>query len=107
MLVYCFRFTNFEDKTWFESTLTNVLKQQVGEEIVSLVPAEPYFVDFLRDAPEPTGEEVDDSDFDAPKVNISVKQMLYIVDCYCDNTYQTLDNIRCHWGKLSILNCLL
>jgi dynein heavy chain len=29
---------------------------------------EPYFVDFLRDAPEATGEEGDDADLDAPKI---------------------------------------
>ena len=27
-----------------------------------------YFVDFLRDAPEPTGDEADDADLDAPKI---------------------------------------
>ena len=29
---------------------------------------EPYFVDFLQEAPEPTGEEPDDADMEAPKV---------------------------------------
>ena len=29
---------------------------------------EPYFVDFLREAPEPTGDEPEDADFEAPKV---------------------------------------
>ena len=29
---------------------------------------EPYFVDFMRDAPEPTGDEPDDADLEAPKV---------------------------------------
>ena len=48
--------------------MTNVLKQQVGEEMVAILAAEPYFVDFMRDAPEPTGEEEDDADLDAPKV---------------------------------------
>lgn len=27
-----------------------------------------FFVDFLRDAPEPTGDEPEDADLDAPKV---------------------------------------
>lgn len=62
------RFTNFEDKTWFENTLVRVLEQQLGEDVASLLMQEPYFVDFLRDAPEPTGEEADDADFEAPKV---------------------------------------
>ena len=29
---------------------------------------EPYFVDFLQEAPEPTGEEPEDADMEAPKV---------------------------------------
>ncbi len=31
-------------------------------------PKEPYFVDFLRDAPEATGEEADDDELDDPKI---------------------------------------
>lgn len=31
-------------------------------------PKEPYFVDFLQDAPEATGEEDDDSNLEAPKI---------------------------------------
>lgn len=35
---------------------------------VTSLPEEPYFVDFLRDAPEPTGNESDDSILEAPKI---------------------------------------
>ena len=39
------------------------------EEIENVeIPESPFFVDFLRDAPEPTGEEADDPDLDAPKI---------------------------------------
>ena len=34
----------------------------------TLLPTESYFVDFLRDIPEPTGEEPDNADMEAPKV---------------------------------------
>ena len=40
----------------------------MGEEYFPKLAKEPYFVDFLRDAPEPTGEEDEDADFDAPKI---------------------------------------
>ncbi|CAF4643235.1 unnamed protein product, partial [Rotaria magnacalcarata] len=33
-----------------------------------MIRKEEYFVDFLRDAPEPTGEEAEDADLDAPKI---------------------------------------
>lgn len=35
---------------------------------VTSIPKEPYFVDFLQDAPEATGEEDDDTILDAPKI---------------------------------------
>ena len=38
------------------------------------VPSEPYFVDFLRDAPEPTGDEPEDADLDAPKIYEQVRK---------------------------------
>ena len=62
------RFTNEDDKEWFEACITRVVKQQIGEEYLPKLAKEPYFVDFLRDAPEPTGEEDEDADFDAPKI---------------------------------------
>ena len=33
-----------------------MLLENLGEEIAAKMPEEPYFVDFLRDAPELTGE---------------------------------------------------
>ena len=52
------RFTNKPDKDWFEKALTNVIEDDYGSEALSLVDSEPYFVDFLRDAPEPTGDVI-------------------------------------------------
>ena len=63
-----FRFTNPEDKKWFETAVTNVCKNHIGEDLLSQLPEEPFFVDFLREAPEPTGEEGEDADLDAPKI---------------------------------------
>lgn len=42
------RFTNFEDKEWFDSTIARVIGEELGEEFVANLPEEPYFVDFLR-----------------------------------------------------------
>ena len=39
-------------------------------------PNEPYFVDFMRDPPEPTGDEPEDADLEAPKVYEQVSQHL-------------------------------
>ncbi|KAK3754858.1 hypothetical protein QZH41_011331 [Actinostola sp. cb2023] len=62
------RFTNQQDTEWFEKAITNVIDEDFGSEALGMVSPEPYFVDFLRDAPEPTGEEAEDFEFEAPKV---------------------------------------
>ena len=49
------RFTNQQDKDWFEKALKQVVEEDFDSETSSLLEAEPYFVDFMRDAPEPTG----------------------------------------------------
>ena len=73
MILKSLRFTNEADKQWFDRTMISVAKQQLGDEYESLVSIEPYFVDFLRDAPEPTGEEPEDADLDAPKIYEKVR----------------------------------
>ena len=42
------RFTNFEDKEWFDRCLIRAAEEDLGEELTAKVPDEPYFVDFLR-----------------------------------------------------------
>lgn len=62
------RFINQADKTWFDDCMIRVLRQEVGDELVDQMPEEAYFVDFLRDAPELTGEEPEDFVIEEPKV---------------------------------------
>ncbi|KAM7400305.1 hypothetical protein PAMA_004821 [Pampus argenteus] len=62
------RFICSEDREWFEKSVSRVIQEHVDHNLVSKLHPEPYFVDFLRDAPEPTGEEDDDACFDAPKI---------------------------------------
>ncbi|XP_041805872.1 dynein heavy chain 8, axonemal-like [Chelmon rostratus] len=62
------RFICCEDREWFEKALCRVIQEHVDPSLVPEIHPEPYFVDFLRDAPEPTGEEDDDACFDAPKI---------------------------------------
>lgn len=60
------RFVNSEDWDWFNKAMVAVIHEELGSE--ASLPAEPYFVDFLREPPEPTGEEPEDADLEAPKV---------------------------------------
>ncbi|XP_076826555.1 dynein axonemal heavy chain 5 isoform X2 [Brachyhypopomus gauderio] len=64
------RFTSPEDGAWFDRTLADLVEEELGEEAREEVKpgVDAYFVDFLRDAPEATGEEPEDSDFNLPKV---------------------------------------
>ncbi|WAR12301.1 DYH5-like protein [Mya arenaria] len=57
-----------DDLKWFTKTMGRVIGEEMGEMYVSYVEETHYFVDFLRDAPEATGEEPDDTDFDMPKI---------------------------------------
>ncbi|XP_008301685.1 dynein heavy chain 5, axonemal, partial [Stegastes partitus] len=64
------RFTMPDDVEWFDQALAKLVDEQLGKEHKNIVDygVDRYFVDFLRDAPEATGEEPEDSDFDLPKV---------------------------------------
>eukprot|EP00117_Sycon_ciliatum_P004310 scpid857/ scgid8744/ Dynein heavy chain 5, axonemal; Axonemal beta dynein heavy chain 5; Ciliary dynein heavy chain 5 len=62
------RFTNPQDKEWFNKAITRVATEDLDNEIASLIPEEPYFVDFLQDPPEATGEEPEDQELEAPKI---------------------------------------
>ncbi|XP_053183407.1 dynein axonemal heavy chain 5 isoform X3 [Scomber japonicus] len=64
------RFTMPEDVEWFDQALVKLVEEGLGEDHKNIVDygVDRYFVDFLRDAPEATGEEPEDSDFDLPKV---------------------------------------
>lgn len=41
------RFTNHEDKVWFEKAIRLTLEEEV-EDAIQMVDDEPFFVDFLR-----------------------------------------------------------
>ena len=49
------RFTMIEDKEWFDKMLRGVVEEDCGSALSNAMQDEPYFVDFLRDAPEITG----------------------------------------------------
>ncbi|CAG0890517.1 unnamed protein product [Cyprideis torosa] len=62
------RFITEDDKLWFENTLHATVTKELGESHTQMINRSEFFVDFLRDAPEPTGEETDDLDIEMPKV---------------------------------------
>ncbi|CAF3729197.1 unnamed protein product [Adineta steineri] len=66
--VICDRFTEVDDYRWFSKIIERVSDEELGPKYQSMIKREDWFADFLRDAPEPTGDERDDADFDAPKI---------------------------------------
>ena len=62
------RFVSEEDKEWFDAAMSRIAGEDLGDELREKVPEEPYFVDFLREPPEITGDEPEDADLEAPKI---------------------------------------
>ncbi|CAL4075211.1 unnamed protein product, partial [Meganyctiphanes norvegica] len=62
------RFTSMQDVDWFEENLVEITKEELGPSIADTISQTHFFVDFLRDAPEPTGDEAEDLDMEMPKV---------------------------------------
>ncbi|XP_033349446.1 dynein heavy chain 5, axonemal isoform X1 [Bombus vosnesenskii] len=66
--VFSDRFTIQADKDWFDEEILKVVNEMLGEDYTNMLDQDPVFVDFMRDAPEPTGEEGEDADVELPKV---------------------------------------
>ncbi|XP_012940947.1 dynein heavy chain 5, axonemal [Aplysia californica] len=62
------RFVRYEDLQWFEKTVKRIVTEEVSEDAGEMVINNMIFTDFMRDAPEATGEEPEDADFDMPKI---------------------------------------
>ncbi|XP_063990451.1 dynein axonemal heavy chain 5 [Diachasmimorpha longicaudata] len=66
--VFSDRFTIQADKNWFDQEVNDIVVEYLGEQYTEMMGKNPAFVDFMRDAPEPTGEEGEDADMELPKV---------------------------------------
>uniref|UniRef100_H0ZBP1 Dynein axonemal heavy chain 8 n=1 Tax=Taeniopygia guttata TaxID=59729 RepID=H0ZBP1_TAEGU len=88
------RFNTPEDTAWFEKTLDKTIEEYVEADLSEVLQAEPYFVDFLRDEPEPTGEEAEDAELQAPKVYEEIPSYEFL--CNKLRVYQSQynENIR-------------
>ncbi|KAB0801458.1 hypothetical protein PPYR_05812 [Photinus pyralis] len=66
--VFSDRFTIMEDKAWFDEHILAMIEKELGPQYRTMSLPNPVFVDFMRDAPEPTGEEGEEADMELPKV---------------------------------------
>lgn len=90
------RFTVQADKDWFEKELTVHVARYLGEEYIETVQDTQYFVDFMRDAPEPTGDETEEVDMELPKVYEPVQSLDDLQDRLNMFLTQYNDMIRGH-----------
>ncbi|KAM8728478.1 dynein axonemal heavy chain 8-like [Acanthopagrus schlegelii] len=88
------RFVCSEDREWFERAMSRLIQEHVDPNLVSELQPEPYFVDFLQDAPEPTGEEDDDACFDAPKIYELVPNLEFLSEKLMMYQTQHNENVR-------------
>ncbi|TKC36333.1 hypothetical protein EI555_006320, partial [Monodon monoceros] len=62
------RFITPDDEQWFNAHLIRAVEENVSPDVGSYILPEPYFVDFLCEMPEPTGDEPEDTVFEVPKI---------------------------------------
>ncbi|KAK1338457.1 hypothetical protein QTO34_001573 [Cnephaeus nilssonii] len=61
-------FVTPEDEQWFNAHIIRAIEENINSEVTAYIHPEPYFVDFLREMPEPTGDEPEDTLFEVPKI---------------------------------------
>ncbi|XP_017940484.1 dynein heavy chain 8, axonemal [Manacus vitellinus] len=88
------RFNTPEDTAWFDKTIAKTMEEYVDADLTEVLEAEPYFVDFLRDEPEATGEEPEDAELQAPKVYEEVPNFEFLCQKLRAYQGQYNENIR-------------
>lgn len=81
--------------------LFKISEEECGSNLASVMQPEPYFVDFLRDAPEATGEEGDEVDMEAPKVYEPIASYESLADRL--SFYQAQYNEYVRGGKMDLV----
>ncbi|EFN74803.1 Dynein heavy chain 8, axonemal [Camponotus floridanus] len=88
------RFTNIVDKEWFQNTLRRTAEKILGPDFQYYSPIETYFVNFLREPPEPTGDEPEDFVLEAPKIYEEIPSYDAVITKVQQNMQQFNEYIR-------------
>ncbi|XP_061708954.1 dynein axonemal heavy chain 8 [Cydia pomonella] len=62
------RFTTFDDKDWFVENFWKTATKELPEYVSEFPEGNTYFVNFLREPADPTGDEEEEFSFEAPKI---------------------------------------
>lgn len=80
------RCTTESDRDWFINNLKKQAAAELGQDIYDehFPIEESYWVDYLREPPEPTGDEPEDFCFDAPKIYEEIPSWDFLLEkSYC------------------------
>lgn len=85
------RFTNKKDRVWFLDNLTRQAREELDEDFEHYPEQETFWVDFLRDPPEPTGDEPEDFCFEAPKIYEELPSWEFLIEKLHGNLIVLMD----------------
>lgn len=80
MFNFSFRFVTIKEKEWFINMLAEQAQQELGEYFEYYPEEITYWVDFLREPPEATGDEPEDFCFDAPKIYEELPSWEFLIE---------------------------
>ncbi|PZC81902.1 hypothetical protein B5X24_HaOG211688 [Helicoverpa armigera] len=95
------RFTTFDDKEWFTANFWKTAAQELAEYRSEFPEEETFFVNFLREPIEPTGEEEEDFSTDAPKVYEELPSWEFVLKKL--NTFQETFNEQIRGAHLDLV----
>ncbi|XP_056594071.1 dynein axonemal heavy chain 5 [Triplophysa dalaica] len=88
------RFIEQKDKDVFNDILQKIIVEDHGPSLLERGPWEEYFVDFLRDAPELTGDEPEDTETETPKIYEPIPSFKTLSERLSMFQQQYNDNVR-------------
>ena len=74
------RFVHENDTSWFMNKLVELVKENIGSDKEPVIKDVKYFVDFMQDAPEPTGDDDDEGTPETPKIYEAVKNFDEVIE---------------------------
>ncbi|KAF7401630.1 hypothetical protein HZH68_007450 [Vespula germanica] len=88
------RFITAEDEEWFHNALKQTAEEILDTDFQYYEDVETYFVNFLRDPPEPTGDEPEDFVFEAPKIYEEIPSYEVVINRVKQNMEQFNEYVR-------------
>ncbi|XP_025155775.1 dynein heavy chain 8, axonemal [Harpegnathos saltator] len=88
------RFITASEREWFQNSLRRAAERMLGPDFEHYSPVETYFVNFLREPPEPTGDEPEDFVFEAPKIYEEIPSYEIVITKVQQNMEQFNEYVR-------------